>query len=178
MHANGHLTAVGWTTCGLYFIAAAAAWHAAVISRGHAPAGAARIWAWLGVLLAALGVNKVIDAQTLLIEAGRRLARKENVYKYHRGLERLFFGVLALILVTLLATWIFRRRGRVANFIRGLPGLAAGCGLILIYILLRAASIEHIDAWMGVNFEAIPFLWLLEAGGLGLIIVNAAVQKR
>jgi len=68
---------------------------------------------------------------------------------------------------------MFRLPGQIGRFGRQLPLAAGGCALVCAYIVIRAASIDHIDQMQGFDLEQIPFLWLLEASGLMLIIVQA-----
>jgi hypothetical protein len=181
MHEAGHLTALGWTMFALYLVAALLSFRAAaafirsqslvVSSQWSSQTG--RIWIWLGVILTALGLNKPINLQTLLIELGRQIAGEENLSTHRAGLHVLFFLAFVLAMIALLAVVMFRFRLAVAKFARQLPLAAGGCVLICIYILIRVASIGRVDLMLGFDLEHVPFLWLLEASGLLLIIAQA-----
>lgn len=173
MHVAGHLTALGWTTFALYMTAALLSFRAAAVARSYDLAATGRIWVWLGAILAALGLNKPLDLQTLLIELVRRVAGKEHLLAYRLELDALFFLGFMLLVIALVVAVMFRWPARAAGFCRQLPLAAAGCGLVCVYIVLRAVSIDHVDQALGFDLERIPFLWLLEAGGLTLIIVQA-----
>jgi hypothetical protein len=161
MHLAGHLTALGWITFALYMIAALLSFRAAAVSRFKNSDAMDRIWIWLGAILAVLGLNKQLDLQTLLIELGRQIARTGRLYDF------------VLVIIALFVAVMFRLPGQIGRFGRQLPLAAGGCALVCAYIVIRAASIVHIDQMQGFDLERIPFLWLLEAGGLMLIIVQA-----
>jgi hypothetical protein len=173
MHLAGHLTAIGWINFALYMIAALLSFRAAVVSRSYNSAALGRIWVWLGAILAALGLNKQLDLQTLLIKLGRQGARWEHLLEYRPELHVLFFLGFALVLIALFVAVRFRLPGQIGRFGRQLPLAAGGCALICAYIVIRAVSIDSVDQMLGFDLERIPFLWLLEAGGLLLIIVQA-----
>jgi hypothetical protein len=180
MHDGSHLTVVGWTNFVLYMIAALVAFQAATSARSQSSAvrsqqfpETGRVWFWLGVILAALGLNKQLDLQTLLIELGRQVARAENLSSHRDGLYVLFFLGFILVLIALFVAVRFRLPGQIGRFGCQLPLAAGGCVLICAYIVIRAASIDSVDLMLGFDLERIPFLWLLEAGGLLLILVQA-----
>lgn len=173
MHQAGQLTPLGWMTFALYMVAALLSFRAAVVSRSHQSAATGRVWNWLCAILAALGLNKQFDLQTLLIKFSRNLASNEHLFEYRLKLYVLFFLIFVLAIAALILLITFRKPGQIAKFSHQLPLAAGGCVLISAYIVIRATSIDHIDLMLGVNLERIPFLWLLEAGGLMLIIFQA-----
>jgi hypothetical protein len=173
MHNGSHLTVVGWTNFALYMIAALLAFRAAASVRSQQPSETSRIWLWLGAILAALGLNKQLDLQTLLIELGRQGARREHLLEYRPELHVLFFLGFILGIIALFIAVRFRLPGQIGRFGRQLPLAAGGCAMVCSYIVIRAASIDSVDQMLGFDLERIPFLWLLEAGGLLLIIAQA-----
>jgi hypothetical protein len=181
MHDAGRLTTLGWTTFALYLIAAILSFRkAAASARGHSSAingqqssEMGRIWFWLGVVLALLGLNKPLDLQTRLIELGRQIAGRENLSAHHTGLHVLFFLGFMVLVIALFVAVRFRFAAEMGRVVRQLPVAAAGCALVCIYIVIRAASIDRVDQMLGMDLDRVPFLWLLEAGGLLLVIVQA-----
>lgn len=184
MHDDAdHLTTLGWTMFALYLIAALLSFRAAVSVRNQSSAvgrqqssETSRIWIWLAVLLAALGLNKPLDLQTRLIELGRHLARQANLPPNLPGLHVLFFLGFLLAIMALFAVVMIRLPAQIAKFGRQLPLAAGGSSLVCLYIVIRAASIDSVDQMLGFDLEHIPFLWLLEAGGLMLIAVQALLN--
>ena len=170
---SGHLTALGWTSFALYLVTALLAFRAAASVRGSPSSEISRVWFCLGVILAVLGLNKPLDFQTMLIRLGRFVAIKENLFEHRLQLHALSFLGFVLVIIALIIAARFRSPGRIGRVGRQLPLAAGGCALVCAYIVIRAASIGHIGQALGFDLEHIPFLWLLEAGGLLLIIVQA-----
>lgn len=173
MHVAGHLTALGWTMLALYLITALLAFRAATISTFPNSAAMGRVWICLGVILSALGLNKELDLQTLLIEFGRQIAHSEHLFAYRLKLYLVFFLGSMLVIVALLAVILLRFSADIRTFARQFPLAISGCGLICAYIVIRTALIDNVDLMLGVSLKQIAFLWLLEAGGLLLIMVQA-----
>lgn len=177
MHVAGRLTALGWTMFGLYLVAALLAFRAAAIGRAQGATALRRVWLCFGAMLAALGLNKPFDLQTRFLTLGRQVAQREHLLAHRTELYAIFFLGFALALIGLFGAIWFRRPGLLGQLMRQLPGTAAGCALICVYIVIRAANIDHVDQMLGLNWESIPFLWLLEAGGL-LLIMGQALTPR
>ena len=193
MHDDtGHLTSLGWTMFAFYLIAALLSFRAAASVRSQSSTGSGRqsvvscqwssssgrVWLWLGVILAALGLNKQLDLQTRLIALGRQIAGAEHLLAHRAELYALSFLGFMLAIIVLLALVMLRFSAEAVRFARRLPLAAAGCFLICAYIVIRAASIDNMDLMLGFDFERIPFLWLLETGGLLLIIVQALLNPK
>jgi hypothetical protein len=173
MHVGNQLTVLGWIMLGLYLVAAFLAVCAALVAGSKNSAAMRRVWICLGVILAILGLNKQFDLQTMLIELGRRIAYGENLLPYRRELYVLFFLGFMLAVIALFAAVLVRFSTDLGKYARDFPLAAGGCGLIGVYIVIRAATIDHVDRMLGFDLERVPFLWLLEASGLLLIMVQA-----
>ena len=175
MHVEGHLTALGWAMLALYLVTALLTFRAAFVANFASSPKMSRVWICLGVILAVLGLNKQVDLQTLLIELGRHMALREHLFAYRLELYFIFFVVFILGIIALLATVILRFSTELRTFARRFPLALCGCGLISIYIVIRATSIDNVDFMLGFDLTQIPFLWLLEAGGLMLIIIQSCL---
>lgn len=175
MHVEGHLTALGWTMLALYVVAALLTFRVAAVADFANSPKMGRVWICLGIILAALGLNKQVDLQTLLIELGRHMALREHLFEYRLELYFIFFVGFILGTIALLATVMLRFSTELRTFARQFPLAFGGCGLISIYIVIRAASIDNVDFMLGIDLTQIPFLWLLEAGGLLLIIIQSCL---
>ena len=173
MHVAGHLTPLGWAMLTLYMGAALFAFRAAAASNSRNSVAMGRVWICLGVILSALGLNKELDLQTLLIEFGRHVAHSEHLFAYRLKLYLVFFLGFMLAIIVLLTVVMLRFSSDIGIFARQFPLAISGCGLICAYIVIRAALIDNVDLILGVGLKQIPFLWLLEAGGLLLIMVQA-----
>jgi hypothetical protein len=165
----GDPTLVGWTTFALYLVAAFFSFQAATASRSRAALAAGRVWNWIAIVLLVLGLNKQLDLQSWIIHSAGRIAQKEQLYQYRRALHAVFFAGLVVVI----GAAVFRWSEKLKQFARALPKAATGCALVGAYILIRAASIDQVDQMLGFDLERVPSLWLLEVGGLALIIVEA-----
>jgi hypothetical protein len=169
LHLPGDPTVLGWTTFALYLIASILSFRIASASRLTGSASFRHIWGLIALMLVGLGVNKQLDLQTLIIQLARQVAFIGHLYEYRFALHALFF----LGLMFLLAVVLFRWWTKLRLFSRQLPMAATGCAFVLSYIMVRAASIDRVDRLIGFDLEGIPFLWLLEVGGLTMIIAQA-----
>jgi hypothetical protein len=173
MHAGGQLTGLGWTMLGLYLISASLAVCVAPVAGSKNSAAMRRAWIFLSIILAFLGLNKQLNLQTLLIKLGRHVANGEHLLPYRRELYVLFFLGFILAVIALFAAVMVRFSADIRKYVRDFPLAAGGCGLIVAYIVIRAATIDGLDQMLGFDLERIPFFWLLEAGGLLLIMIQA-----
>jgi len=115
-----------------------------------------------------LGVSKGLEIQTLLILAGRAIARACQWYDYRRAIQLLVLIVL-LFVAGGVASLFVRRQW---PFIRTHLTMAAGVGTIFVYCLLRAADINHVEL-LGPDRSTSAFLWPMEALGLVLMLFGS-----
>ena len=159
---GGDPTAIGWTITAAYALVAWLCWRA---RRG---AGQARaFWTALAAVLAALCVNKQLDAQTAVTAWARDVAKGEGWYASRRGVQIAAVGV-ALALVAAGALMVARGlRGQLA---RAWPAVA-GVAVLGAYIALRMTSLHEVDEFMVGG--AFPAKWWGELVGLTLIAWGA-----
>jgi hypothetical protein len=175
MPGIGDPTIAGWVTVGLYLAASVVCWW---VWRGHDGAGPfrdreIRAWRWLAALLLALGINKQLDLQTAVTEAGRMLAHRQGWYD-QREIVQLWFVIvvaaLGLVAVTLLVVWT-RRAG-------GATRLAMlGASLVLTFVVIRAASFHHVDRFINERFLGLRWNWILEIGGISLVLLAGLCRR-
>lgn len=131
-------------------------------------------WFWrllvFGLLL--LGINKQLDLQSAVTELGRISASEGGWYNRRQQVQEAFIAGIALMGLTLFAmvlqlVWRAPRATHVA---------LAGTAGLFIFVVIRAASFHHVDAWLGQRVGGVRMNWLLEMGGLAIII--AASLKR
>ena len=170
----GDPTVLGWATFAFYMLAAGVCFRSARTGgvKGH-ESQFARSWRILAVLLLLLGVNKQLDLQTALIELGRRLALAAGVYGHRRDIHLSFFlGLVVGLIVAVVAC-----RKPLTAFASTHPVCMIGFGLVCAYAFIRAASFDHVDQLLGFDLEKAPGLWVLEVGGL-LLVIAKAIQSR
>jgi hypothetical protein len=160
---------LGWATTVGYFLAGLLCLRAALV-RQYAGAGEHPIWGASAGLLIFLGVNKQLDFQTLLIVIGRAAARTEGWYDERRLVQKVFVGILVLVLTGM----VCRAVSRHGFFLRNHWLASTGLGLVLIYALLRAAEIDHLEFGHSSRSGDQTWLWMVEVTGVILCILGAA----
>jgi hypothetical protein len=162
----GDPSVVGWLTVVLYFCAAYSCFRLARGTHVKLVHGEARVW-WLFTLaLIALGINKQLDLQTALTEIGRILAREQGWYGERRTVQAEFVGLVGLLGLFNIAllVWITRRMPAATR-----TAVAGGVALVT-FIVIRAASFHHVDRLIGQRLLGMKFNWLLEVGGISVIL--------
>lgn len=164
----GDPTPIGWLTVALYFAAAILCWY--VVRRKLGMSRSERwLWYCLVLTLVGLGVNKQLDLQTALTELGRILAAKQGWYEQRHRVQRAFILVIGLVAIAAaVALLAVTRRAPRATQVTALGALA-----LITFVLVRASSQHHVDLFIGERFWGIKGNWLLEVGGLVLLLVGA-----
>ncbi|HXS18267.1 MAG TPA: hypothetical protein VN764_13810 [Polyangiaceae bacterium] len=134
----------------------------------------ASIWAALGVLYFLLGVNKQLDLQSALTEAGRIVAWWGGWYEYRRLVQAAF--ILAILIATVLTGSVFLKyvRAELSHFALPL------CGVLVTvsFVLIRAASFHHMDLLIRSAILGVRVNWVLELGGISLVALGATMRLR
>ncbi|WP_174278713.1 hypothetical protein [Sphingomonas bacterium] len=165
---------LGWFTVAAYLGAAILCFRAAPISRVGRGRRKRHFWRLLGVAFVLLGINKQLDLQTLFTAIGRHAAQSEGWYAERRPVQKEFItlitavgGVLAL---------------GVLLFVRDLGWAARlatmGLCFIILFVIVRATSFHHVDAFLGSEFGGVKANHLLELGGIAVVAASAAVAMR
>lgn len=166
---------MGLATTASYLAAGALCLHRARTSYRHPALRRKPCWFWLtcGLLMLALGVNKQLDLQTLFTDIGRQWAIAGGWYEDRRAVQGLFIKGLAAAGagVLLFALWFLR--GARAHYYLALFGLAfTGC-----FVIVRAASIHHVDQFLGFDIAGVRMNWVFELGGILAVAAAALVRE-
>ena len=183
----GDPTVMGWVTVLCYAtVTGLAMWawisrriasdrHHATPSEARNQVMMARLWMLCTVLLAALGVNKQLDLQSWFTQMLRDISVRGGWYEDRRKYQVEFviglfvFGVAGTLLLAYWLRHIFRRAAVAL----------AGIGLLLCFVVIRAASYHYVDRLLMIG--PIRLNWVFEIGGIALIafgIVNSEMQAR
>ncbi len=133
-----------------------------------------RWWATLAALMLFLGINKQLDLQSLLTQTGRDLAKAEGWYEVRQWVQLIF--VVALAVGGLIGVHIFVRTARHRS--SGLQVALAGCVLLGVFVLLRAASFHHVDRLIGLVIAGARLNTILELGGITIVASGAILALR
>jgi hypothetical protein len=163
---------MGWLTVVCYALAALACAAAARRAGDQLPEGRVNprtLWVLMTLLLGFLCVNKQLDLQSLLTDLGRVVARHGGWYQERRRFQKWFvLGVLVSSAVLALGLgWKF------SHFLRSYPLLFCGLFFLLTFIVVRAISFHHVDAFLRTRVAGIRMNWLLELTGIFLVLLAA-----
>ncbi len=168
--AIGDQTPSAWLIVLLYAITAAQSWRASRVG----PLGERRFWLGLVIILIALGVNKQLDLQTMLTQWGREIARADGWYRERRGVQLAFVAIFASVgAVAGLAMLIGFRKSPSSLWL-------AACGLCVqgAFVVTRAASMHHADAFFRNRLGGVKLLVLLEPIGIVMMLAGASLYLR
>jgi amino acid transporter len=162
-----------WITVAAYGAAAVVcilAWRRA--SRGETRQGSAidaRFWAVSAIALIALGINELLDLQTLLTAIGKAHAQANGWYEDRRPVQYAFIvGLAVASLIAVAAMFYWGRKTSAA-----IRFALAGFILIGVFIVFRAASFHHLDQWLGSGFQAFNLGSVQEVAGIVIIAAAA-----
>jgi len=166
----GNLTLMGWLAVSLYYWAAMSCWVTARKVRLGAEAAEdtkeLRGWRSMTAAFFALGINKQLDLQTALGDAGRSLARSQGWYD-QRQLAQIAFvalvAIMCLIAALILVRWM--RKAPAPTWLA-----LAGSIAIIGFVLIRAASFHHFDRLIYARGLGVRWNWILEIGGIGVVL--------
>lgn len=169
----GDPSAWGWSIVAAYFAAGAACMVAArrfTAQRARAVNADTLFMAALALFLFALGVNKQLDLQSWFTWQGKQMALAQGWYEQRRVVQALFVAGLGMGAVGLIAALCWGLgRSAYTRYRLALTGMA----LLLAFIVVRAASFNHIDALIGVRIGGLPVNAVAELGGIALVSLGA-----
>jgi hypothetical protein len=163
-----------WVTLAAYLFAASLSARAA---RSASLTGQARdvvFWRVSAVILLVLGVNEILDLQTLLTSIGRAYAKANGWYGDHRRLQ--YVSVLALgaaaVFAGIALLWLTAGA-------HGAVRLAlAGLAFIGLFAMSRAASFHHLDELLRYLTPVVSWHRMLEMTGILIIPIAATLYTR
>jgi hypothetical protein len=120
-----------------------------------------------------LGFNKQLDLQTLLTLTGRRIAIAQGWYENRRIVQLFFVAFVAL--GGLCSVALMRRLVRKHADLR-LP--LFGFVVLLVFVVIRAASFHHVDQLINFRMGAVRMNWVLELGAISLVASGAAKARK
>jgi hypothetical protein len=175
----GDPTLMGWVTVAAYFSAALVCFWAAWRELGPDGMRRARpsaFWLVLACLMVALGLNKQLDLQSLVTQIGRDVVKSQSLYDQRRTLQAGFVMTVAVACVGSLAAFFWAARRRLKGRWPALLGML----FILSFVVVRAASFHHVDAFLAATLGGLKWNWILELGGIttvGLAAVRIVLAK-
>lgn len=130
-------------------------------------------WIILLLIYSFFGLNKQLDLQTFLTATGRCMSRLEGWYEERRAFQ------LNVIMAGLAATTIFMIGFLI--FFRTIIGrsLLAMLGVTcsMVFVVLRAASIHHVDQMFRIEFFNVKAHAIMEMSGIVLVFLNVIIMS-
>jgi len=133
-----------------------------------------RIWAAISILFLGLGINKQLDFQSALTEAGRVIALEQGWYDQHQFVQLVFIIFVAITCVSAVITLLVSMRHAPLSTWFALLGTI----LVVGYVLIRAASFHHIDRFIGNTVLGFRWNWILEVGGISTVLLASQWRQR
>jgi hypothetical protein len=165
----GDPTIGGWITVVLYFLAMISCWMTA--RRGVKER---RIWIAISILFLGLGINKQLDLQSALTDIGRVIAIEQGWYGQRQFVQLDFIIFVAIVIVSAVITLIiWTRRAPLSTWFALL-----GTILVVGFVLIRAASFHHIDRFIGTTMFGFRWNWILEMGGITIVLLASQWRRR
>jgi phosphatidylserine synthase len=166
----GDPTVYGWVVAAAYALGAILCWRAS--RRG--PTGERRFWRFATALLAFLAINKQLDLQTLFTDVARAMAKLQGWYANRRDYQEGFIAGLAAAFAAIVLILMLRSR-RDRPVVRG---TVVGIALILLFVLVRASSIDRIDSMLARHLGGIKINHTLELGSIAIVVACAFLAGR
>ena len=159
---------MGWVTVGCYAVTALLTAKLAFGARGR-PERA--FWLMLFLILFALTINKQLDLQSALTTFARCLSQVQGWYEDRRIVQTGFIiGLLCASVVILIGLGIVMWR-----HLRRTWAAVLGLAFLIGFIAIRAVGFHHFDILIKSDIAGIKINWILELGGIGLILANVVV---
>jgi hypothetical protein len=169
-----HADVADWITVTAYLLAAILCSRAAQHAWLQRNSRENMFWRLTAVLLLFLGINELLDLQTLLTMIGRAHAKANGWYADHRKIQYIFVVALAIGAVVFGSAilWLTRRMHYSVRLALG------GLVFIALFILLRAASFHHLDDILGRGATEFPLGSIQEMAGILLIAAASLLYTR
>jgi hypothetical protein len=168
----GDPTVFGWITVVVYLVSV---WRCVVKAKSSKKFGGNyKFWLYLAVFLLFLSINKQLDLQSWFTEVLKDNAQAHGWYAQRRLFQVGFIIILGIaMLITLLVLRIF-----LANSWRHNKLTWVGIVLLSMFILMRAASFQHLDIFIGHPILGLRVNVMLEVGAILLIILGTFFDKK
>ena len=129
-------------------------------------------WAIVITLFVFLGVNKQIDLQTWLTDAGRRMAMAQGWYEQRATVQTIFVLTIAVTGVVALSVLLKLTRDLLPRHVLAFVGLA----ILAVFLVVRATSFHSLEAAMRFEIVGMRLSWYLEMAGI-LCVGTCAVAN-
>lgn len=138
------------------------------------PARRAGLWVCLALVLLVLGLNRLFDLESLVLDLWREDARTQGTYGERRAMQGGFIGAVAIMGLAVVVVLFRVARGQLADFRLVLGGAV----FLLAFVVIRAASLHAVDGILDRGVAGVRVGVGLELLGLGIIAAAALGRLR
>lgn len=134
-------------------------------------------WWGLAASMFILGINKQQNLTGVLTGLGRKNAWQEDWYSSRMPLQLLFIGGFLVVGLTLLILLIRYRHA--VSYLQWIAII--GVIFLFSFSLIRAVSLHMIDAFLYTKIAGIQPNWLVELGGIALVMgptISALIHEK
>jgi hypothetical protein len=172
---NGHLTPLGWAVAVVYVLGALCCARAGRVTQqdGRRCSDKQQPWWVMTAVLLLLGINKLLNLQTTLINLGRATAWTEGWHQYQRVAQVVFAVLFTLAMFASLAACLKKWKW----FVNEQPLVLAGVLLLFLFVVLRASTINRIDERLHLRLYDDYWGWILELLATACFAWSAARVK-
>ena len=167
----GDVPPTHWLAAAAYLVAALLSILALRAGRMGQPGRSGYVWFWsaVAILLALLGIDKVIDLQVAVLDFARCVTEVEGWYSSRVRYQELITvgtAVAGVAIVGAIVLFLQRPRPRIA---------LAAVGMVLIgaYQLARAVSFHGLDVVIATRIQGVSVNSIIELLGIACIALNA-----
>ncbi|MBW8016074.1 MAG: hypothetical protein FVQ82_07800 [Planctomycetes bacterium] len=165
----GDPTVIGWLIVAAYITTAMLSGRCAYNARKKQQTKLLTFWLTITIILTLLAINKQLDLQSWLRSTAKQMAREQGWYAHRQIFQMSVVAIIAAVGTGLivLASWIMRnyRSTRMA-FI--------GLIVLLVFIVIRTASLHSIDEILAIKIAGQKLRYLLELAAIACIAISAA----
>lgn len=131
-------------------------------------------WICFTLLIIFLGFNKQLDLQSNFTEMMRDMAKEHGWYEQRRPLQFMFVAIMAMSLPIL----VLLVRTSLANSWRRYKIMWLGILLLLVFIVIRAASFHHVDLIFYKSIGSLRFYQALEIVAIFIIFIGTFYENK
>ena len=166
--------AADWITVFAYLVAAGLSRRAAHWAYLRRETRARLFWNCSSAAMLFLGINELLDLQTLLTAVGKMAAQSQGWYEGRRPIQFAFIIALAVLaLAASITTFVF-----VKDMTKPVKLAVAGYIFIGVFILFRAASFHHMDELLGSGYQAFNLGSIQEMAGIVVVGLASVIYVR
>ena len=115
-----------------------------------------------------------MDLQSALTEISRIVAMSQGWYERRQAVQVEFVVIVAIVAVAaVIVLLVWTRRSPAATWLA-----LTGAALVFGFVVIRAASFHHIDRFIGQRVLMLRWNWIVEMGGIILVIAGSEWRRR